>query len=91
MSEAIGLKFLIVPVLISAFYCLMVCVCVTGRMSGDTKAMVRWPIVVLGAVSAWAILKTLEGGWQPNLPTFVHATVLVGGALFLALRPRIQT
>lgn len=84
-------NLLIIPVLVSAFYCLMVCVCIVGRMDRHTSGAIRWPIVALGAVSAWAILRTVEGGWQPGLTTYAQAAVLVGGAIFLAVTPKIKT
>lgn len=85
------MNILIVPALVSAFYCLMVCVCVTGRMSKDTKGVIRWPVVAMGAVAAWAILRTLEGGWQVNWSSIAHAAIVIIGALVLALSPRIKT
>lgn len=85
------MTILVIPTLVSAFYCLMVCVCVAGRMSRDTKGVIRWPVVVMGAVAAWAILRTLEGGWQVNWASTAHAVIVIVGALVLALSPRINT
>lgn len=85
------MTILVIPTLVSAFYCLMVCVCVAGRMSRDTKGVIRWPIVTMGAVAAWAILRTLEGGWQVNLPSIAHAIIVIVGAIVLAISPRIKT
>lgn len=85
------MSVLIIPVLISAFYCLMVCVCVAGRMSRHTRLIIRMPVVILGAVAAWAILRTLEGDWHISWQTVSHAIVVIAGAVILAMRPRIRT
>lgn len=85
------MTILVIPALVSAFYCLMVCVCVAGRMSRDTKGVIRWPVVVMGAVAAWAILRTLEGGWQVNWASIAHAVIVIVGAIVLAASPRIKT
>lgn len=85
------MTILVIPTLVSAFYCLMVCVCVAGRMSKDTKGIIRWPIVVMGAVAAWAILRTFEGSWQVNLGAITHALAVIAGAIILALTPKIRT
>lgn len=85
------MTILVIPTLVSAFYCLMVCVCVAGRMSRDTKGMIRWPIVVMGAVAAWAILRTFEGSWQANWASIAHSIIVIAGALVLAAMPKINT
>lgn len=85
------MNILVIPALVSAFYCLMVCVCVAGRMSKETSGSIRWPIVVLGAVAAWAILRTLEGNWQVNWGAITHALSVIAGAIVLALTPKIRT
>lgn len=85
------MTILVIPAIVSAFYCLMVCVCVAGRMSKDTSGAVRWPVVVLGAVAAWAILRTLEGNWQVNIGAVTHALAVIAGAIILALTPKIRT
>ena len=85
------MTILVIPTLVSAFYCLMVCVCAAGRMSKDTKGVIRWPIVVMGAVAAWAILRTLEGNWHVNWEAITHALVVIAGAIILALQPKIRT
>jgi len=85
------MTILVIPALVSAFYCLMVCVCVAGRMSKDTSGTIRWPIVVLGAVAAWAILRTLEGNWQVNVGAVTHALAVIVGAIILAATPKIRT
>lgn len=85
------MTILVIPTLVSAFYCLMVCVCVAGRMSKETSGSIRWPIVLLGAVAAWAILRTLEGDWHVNWEAITHALVVIGGAIILALQPKIRT
>jgi len=85
------MTILVIPTLVSAFYCLMVCVCVAGRMSKDTKGIIRWPIVTLGAVAAWAILRTFEGDWHVNWAPITHALIVIVGALILVLTPKIRT
>lgn len=85
------MTILVIPTLVSAFYCLMVCVCVAGRMSKDTKGVIRWPVVMMGAIAAWAILRTLEGNWQVNWASISHAVIVIVGAIVLAVSPRIKT
>jgi hypothetical protein len=85
------LSVLIIPALVSSFYCLMVCVCVAGRMSKSTNHLVRLPIVLLGAAAAWAILRTIEGNWHVEWSAVAHAVLMIVAGLILALRPRIRT
>ncbi|MNO44411.1 hypothetical protein D3C76_346540 [compost metagenome] len=86
-----ALSILVIPALVSSFYCLMVCVCVAGRMSRSTSHIIRFPIVILGAVAAWAILRTIEGNWQINWSAISHAVTMILAAIVLALCPRIRT
>lgn len=84
-------KILILPVLLAAAYCLMVSICVAGRMSRATTPVVRWPILIIGYMAAWAILRTIEGDWSTDLPAIIHGAAVVGFALTLAVSPRIPT
>lgn len=83
--------FLILLVLLSSSYCVMVCVCVAGRMTRATRASIRWPVLALGAIAFFAILRTLEGHWYPGADSIVHGITVTAGALILAVMPRIQT
>lgn len=85
------MNVLIIPALVSSFYCLMVCVCVAGRMSKSTNHIVRIPVVLLGAAAAWAILRTIEGNWQVSWAAISHAITMILAAIVLALSPRIRT
>lgn len=85
------LSILVIPALVSSFYCLMVCVCIAGRMSKTTSHTIRLPIVILGAAAAWAILRTIEGGWHINWSAITHAVTMILAAIVLALCPRIRT
>jgi hypothetical protein len=85
------LNILVIPALVSSFYCLMVCVCIAGRMSRSTNHIIRIPIVLIGAAAAWAILRTIEGNWQANGPAISHAVTMILAAIVLAASPRIRT
>lgn len=85
------LNILIIPALVSSFYCLMVCVCIAGRMSRKTSHIIRFPIVLIGAAAAWAILRTIEGNWQVNWSAISHAVIMILAAITLARYPRIRT
>lgn len=85
------INILIIPALVSSFYCLMVCVCIAGRMSKTTSHLIRFPIVILGAIAAWAILRTIEGDWHVNWSAISHAITMILAAIVLALCPRIRT
>lgn len=85
------ITILVIPALVSSFYCLMVCVCIAGRMSKSTRHMIRIPIVLVGAAAAWAILRTIEGNWHPSLSAVSHAVTMIAAGFILALCPRIRT
>lgn len=83
--------FLLLAVFLCAAYCVMVCVCVAGRMTRDTRSLIRWPVMALGATAFFALLRTLEGQWYPGPDAIAHGIIVVGGAIALALSPRIPT
>ena len=78
-------------VAIAAGYCLTVCVCVAGRMTPQTRHLIRWPVVLLGSLAFWAILRTIMGDWSLSLPDVSHAVSVVIGAGVLAMLPRLST
>lgn len=84
-------SFLLLMVFLCSFYCVMVCTCVAGRMTPDTRSIVRWPVLALGATAFFALLRTLEGHWYPGADAIAHGFIVVAGALALAFSPRIPT
>lgn len=85
------ITILVIPAIVSSFYCLMVCVCVAGRMSKSTRHVIRFPVVLLGAAAAWAILRTIEGDWHLSWSAISHAVTMIAAGFILALCPRIRT
>lgn len=83
--------FAIGLVTLCASYLLMVSVCVSARMSKSTKHRIRWPIVLLGFLAMWAILRTFQADWAPTLADSIHGIVVVGGAVILKFLPRLST
>lgn len=83
--------FLLLMVCLCASYCVMVCTCVAGRMTKDTRGLIRWPVLALGATAFFALLRTLEGQWYPGPDAIAHGLIVVVGALALAFSPRIPT
>lgn len=86
------LQFVIIlMVAIAAGYCLTVCVCVAGRMNRQTRHLIRWPVVLLGTLAFWAILRTVLGDWSFCITDISHAVSVVIGAGVLAVLPRLST
>lgn len=84
-------SFLLLVVFLCASYCVMVCVCVAGRMTKETRSLIRWPVLALGATAFFALLRTLEGQWYPGPDAVAHGLIVVVGAIALAFSPRIPT
>ncbi len=85
------LSFLLLVIFLCSSYCVMVCTCVAGRMTRNTRALVRWPVMVLGAIAFFALLRTLEGHWYPGPDAIAHGFIVVIGTIVLVLSPRIPT
>lgn len=84
-------QVLIFLVVVSAMYALMVTVCVSGRMTRSTKHVIRWPVIFLGGLASWALLRTATGNWGLSVTDIGHAVTVISGAVALAMMPRIPT
>lgn len=84
-------QVLILFVALAAAYLVMVTVCVSGRMTRQTKHLIRWPVTLLGGLACWALLRTVTGDWSSSTIDVSHAVTVVVGAAALAVMPRIPT
>ncbi len=84
-------QFLILLVALAASYSIMVAVCVSGRMTRQTRHVIRWPVMALGGLACWALLRTVEGDWSMSAVDVAHAATVITGGLVLAVSPRIRT
>jgi hypothetical protein len=91
MSYECAHSLLVFLIILASGYCLIVSVCVAGRMSKETAHAVRLPIVAIGGLSAWAIIRTAAGGWGFDPVALGHAVIISIAALALAFSPRIPT
>lgn len=84
-------QFLILLVALAAAYSIMVSVCVSGRMTRQTRHVIRWPVMALGGLACWALLRTVEGDWSMSAVDVGHAVTVIAGGVILAISPRIRT
>ena len=80
----------LVPVLIAACYALVVTIFIAGRMDRRTRMRIRLPVLGLAFLAFLSITRALWGEWQLSLEDVSLAASVVGGALFLAISPRVQ-
>lgn len=86
-----GQQVLIILVALAATYSIMVSVCVSGRMTRQTRHVIRWPVMALGGLACWALLRTVEGDWSMSAIDMSHAVTVIAGGVILAVMPRIPT